>query len=107
MGNSPIYAVPWSELPIVPSYPHYTQHPALDAALSALAPESWTPAVGREAVHPKTCLAESVDKVVLQKSIPAQIRQRILYISINEGYVDGFVWELTFAERLDKHFFVG
>ena len=29
-------------------------------------------------------LTESVYKVVLQKSIPAQIRQRILYISIDE-----------------------
>ena len=35
-----------------------------------------------------------------QKSIPAQIRQRILYISNDEGYVDGFVQELTFAKRL-------
>ena len=35
-----------------------------------------------------------------QKSIPAQIRQRILYISHDKGYVDGFVQELTFAKRL-------
>jgi len=32
-----------------------------------------------------------------QKSIPAKIRQHILYISCNERYVDGFVGELTSA----------
>ena len=41
-------------------------------------------------------LTESVQKVVLQDLIPAQIRQLILYISNNRGQVDGFVWELTF-----------
>ena len=52
-------------------------------------------------------LTQSVYKVVLQKSIPAQIRQLILdyyYISNNKGYVDGFVGELTFAKRLYKQF---
>ena len=34
----------------------------------------------------------------------AQIRQRILYISDDKRYVDKFVRELTFAERLQKHF---
>jgi hypothetical protein len=43
-------------------------------------------------------------RVVLNKSIPAQIRHLILYISNNEGQVKGFVQELTFAERLYKHF---
>ena len=44
-------------------------------------------------------LTESVYKVVLQKSIPTQIRQLILYISDDEGYVDEFVGELTFAKE--------
>ena len=35
------------------------------------------------AVRP--CLTDSVYKVVLQKSIPAQIWRRILYISIYKG----------------------
>jgi len=47
---------------------------------------------------------ESVCKVVLQESIPAQIRQLIIHISNDEGQVDGFVRELTFAEQLCKHF---
>ena len=38
-------------------------------------------------------LTESVYKVVLQKSIPAQILQLILYISDNTGHVDGLVRE--------------
>ena len=49
-------------------------------------------------------LTESVYKVVVQKSIPAQIRQRTLYISTDQRYVDEFVWELTFAKRLQNHF---
>ena len=40
-------------------------------------------------------LTERVNKVVLQMSIPAQIRQLIFYISNNKGQVDGFVRELT------------
>ena len=44
-------------------------------------------------------LTESVHKVVLQESISLQIRQRILYISNNTGFVDEFVLELTFAKR--------
>ena len=40
---------------------------------------------------------KSVDEVVLQRSIPAQIRQIIFYISNDKGSVDGFVQELTFA----------
>ena len=42
-------------------------------------------------------LAQSVDEVVLPKSIPTQICQLILYNSNSEGYVDGFVGELTYA----------
>ena len=47
---------------------------------------------------------ESVSKVVSHKSIPAQIRQLVLDISYDKGYVDGFVRELTFAKRPHKHF---
>ena len=49
-------------------------------------------------------LTESVYKVVLQMSIPAQIRQRVLYISNDKGLVDEFARELTFAKQLYKHF---
>ena len=49
-------------------------------------------------------LTESVGKVLLQKSIPAQIRQLILNIGDNNGHVDGFVWESTLAKRCDKNF---
>ena len=49
-------------------------------------------------------LTESVRKVVLQKSISAKNRQRILYMSENKGQVDGFVEELTFAKQLDQQF---
>ena len=45
-------------------------------------------------------LTESVYEVVLEKSIPTQIRQLVLYIRNDKGYVDGFVWELPFAKRL-------
>ena len=38
--------------------------------------------------------------VVLQKSIPTQIRQLVLYLSNSEKYVDGFVGKLTSAKRL-------
>ena len=41
-----------------------------------------------------------VHKDVLQRSIPAQVRQLILYIRDNEGSVDGFVGELTSAKQL-------
>ena len=41
---------------------------------------------------------ECAYKVVLQKSTPAQIRQLIIYISNNKGYVDEFVRELTFRK---------
>ena len=49
-------------------------------------------------------LTKSVYKVVLQKSISAQIRRLILYISNNKGHVDGFVEELTFAKRFYDYF---
>ena len=43
---------------------------------------------------------ESVYNVVLQESIPAQIRQLILNHPQYEESVDGFVRESTFAKRL-------
>ena len=43
---------------------------------------------------------EDVFKVILQKSIPTQIRQLILYICNSEGKVDGLVGELTSAQQL-------
>ena len=45
-------------------------------------------------------LTESVYNVVLQKSIPAQIRQLFLYISNDRGLVDEFVRDFCFAKRL-------
>jgi hypothetical protein len=42
-------------------------------------------------------LSQSIFRVVFQRSNPAQL---ILYISYSEGYVDGFVGELTSAKRL-------
>ena len=50
-----------------------------------------------------TCVTESVDKVILQKSIPAQICQLILHYYQYEEQFHGFVREMTFAERLHKH----
>ena len=52
----------------------------------------------------RSCLTESVYKVVLKKPIPAQIRQLILYIRNSKGSVDGFVQEWTCAKRPEKHF---
>jgi hypothetical protein len=49
-------------------------------------------------------LTESVHKVVLQKSIPAQIRQLIICHYQNEEYVDEFVREMTSTKRLCKRF---
>ena len=43
-------------------------------------------------------------EVVLQKSIPAQIRQLMLDYYYYEEFVDGFVRELAFAKRLSVHF---
>jgi len=45
-----------------------------------------------------------VCNVVLQKSIPAQIRQLTLYISNKEGQVDGEMLELSLSKQLYKHF---
>ena len=38
------------------------------------------------------------------KGIPAQIGHLIFHFDNNEGYVDEFMRELTFAKRLYKHF---
>ena len=50
------------------------------------------------------CLIESVYEVVLQKSIPTQIRKHIRYMSNDKRVADGFVGESTFAKRLYKLF---
>ena len=47
-------------------------------------------------------LTQSVLNVVLHKSITTQIRQLTLYISNSIGSVDGFLWELTYAKRVEK-----
>ena len=41
---------------------------------------------------------QSVGKVVLRESIPAQVRLLSFQISKNKGYGDGFVGKLTFAK---------
>jgi hypothetical protein len=41
-------------------------------------------------------------KLSCKKLIPTQIRQLVLHISDNKGYVDGLVGGLTFAKRLYK-----
>ena len=56
---------------------------------------------GGEAQH--LYFTECLHKVVLQKSIPAQIRQLILYISKNQGQVDEYVREFVVAKRLHQH----
>jgi len=48
-------------------------------------------------------LTQKYYQVVLQKSIPVQIRQPFLYISNNKGQIGGFVGELTLAKRFHKH----
>ena len=52
----------------------------------------------------KSYLTESVYKLVFQKSIHTQIRQLILHVSNKNGQFDGFVQELTFAQRIHQHF---
>ena len=47
---------------------------------------------------------QTVFEDVLQRLIPTQIRQLILYIRNSKGYFDGFVRELTSAKHLYKHF---
>ena len=42
-------------------------------------------------------------QVVLQKSIPPQIRELVRDIIHSKGLVDGFVGKLTYAKRLEKH----
>ena len=49
-------------------------------------------------------ISEKVSTNSSHTSIPAQIRHIILYISNNQGWVDGFVREFTSAKRLHQHF---
>ena len=53
------------------------------------------PRFGRQVFY----LTDSVYKVVLLESIPAQIRQLILYYYKYKEQVDEFVRELTFAKQ--------
>ena len=50
---------------------------------------------GGEALGQHAYLTHTVYEVVLQKSTPVQIRQRILQISNIKGQADVFVWKLT------------
>ena len=52
----------------------------------------------------KTYLKQSVFQIVLQKWISTQICQLILYVSDSAGKADGFVGELSFAQRPHEHF---
>ena len=58
----------------------------------------------KSGAKPQSCwrsyLTDSVYQLVLQKSIPIQLRQLILHISNSEGQSDGFVRELISAKRL-------
>ena len=56
------------------------------------------PSSSRPPSHSRGCYLTQCFKVVLQRSIPTQIRQLILCISNIKGLVDGFVGELTFAK---------
>jgi hypothetical protein len=38
----------------------------------------------------------------VQKSIPTQISQIVLFVIHNEEYVDGFAGELTFSKQLEN-----
>ena len=63
---------------------------ALSGPLSQRRFRKLLPALATEAAHEATLntyLTESVYKVVLQKSIPPQIRQLIPYISNDKGFV--------------------
>ena len=61
---------------------------------------------GVEAARPKranTPISQKVfTKVVLQKSIPAKIRQLVLYGYSYAGYIDECVRELTFAYDVES-----
>ena len=70
----------------------------LITSLEAVGPEEGVLAHVRRRIH------HLPNQVVLQMSIPSQIRQLILYISNSKGHADGFVGELTSAKRLSKHF---
>jgi len=49
-------------------------------------------------------ITQSIFKIVLQKSLPTQIRHLILYTSNSTGYVDGFVGDLTSAKQFKNTF---
>ena len=55
--------------------------------------------LGEHGVRTLTGQLNAAFEDVLQKSTPKQMCQLILYIGNSEGYVDGFVKELTSAKR--------
>ena len=68
----------------------------MDIPLSTVAyPESVPTKVTTEPkndnANKRTHLTENVYKVVLQKTIPAQIRQLVVYLGYSKGYVNGTV----------------
>ena len=54
--------------------------------------------VALEKAEAQVYLSQNVFQVVLQKSIPTQIRLLILYISNSKGYVDGFMGGVDFCK---------
>jgi len=52
----------------------------------------------------RPCLTQRVLKVVLQKSIPTQIRQPLFHISNSKGNFDGFVGGVTYVNDLMNTF---
>jgi len=57
----------------------------------------WRP-VRNVRAHFRSYLAESNYKVILQTSIPVQIRRLIFCMTHQNGQFDGFAWELTSAK---------
>ena len=81
------------------------QNPRVDPCLENIN-LVWTDSVHfwwKVAVLAYSCLNQSVLKVVWQKPILLTNLLAILYMSSRNGYVDGFVGELTSAKRLSKH----
>jgi len=66
--------------------------------LSVLANRIWKSR--RKLVQSKLYLTEGVFQIVLERSVPTQIRQLIIHISNSKGSVDEFLGVLTSAKRL-------
>ena len=78
-------------------------HINIDILMKRVHPTGWQGVMGKKVPLSEADRA-SLPKVVLRKSIPTQIPQLILRIGNGNGYVDGFVGELTSAKRLLTHF---